>query len=63
MVGYVYAPGGTLPTSTDTAIKISLSCGTVVGQLGFGFLADHVGRKRVTLSPLPALTRRCTELS
>jgi MFS transporter, PHS family, inorganic phosphate transporter len=48
MVGYVYFPKtGALPTSSDTAIKISTSCGTVIGQLGFGFLADHVGRKRV----------------
>jgi len=49
MVGYVYYPKtGALPASTDTAIKISTSCGTVLGQLGFGFLADHVGRKRVS---------------
>lgn len=48
MVGYVYYPSGALPTSIDTAIKISTSCGTVIGQLGFGFLADHVGRKRVS---------------
>jgi MFS transporter, PHS family, inorganic phosphate transporter len=49
MVGYVYYPKtGALPTSIDTAIKISTSCGTVLGQLGFGFLADHVGRKRVS---------------
>jgi MFS transporter, PHS family, inorganic phosphate transporter len=48
MVGYVYYPvTGALPTSADTAIKISTSAGTVIGQLGFGFLADHVGRKRV----------------
>ena len=48
MVGFVYYPStGALPPSADTAIKISTSAGTVVGQLGFGFLADHVGRKRV----------------
>jgi len=47
MVGYVYAKSGTLDPSADTAIKISTSAGTVIGQLGFGFLADHVGRKRV----------------
>lgn len=48
MVGYVYYPAtGALPSSSDTAIKISTSCGTVIGQLGFGFLADHVGRKRM----------------
>ena len=49
MVGYVYYPKtGALPSSSDTAIKISTSCGTVLGQLGFGFLADHVGRKKVS---------------
>lgn len=49
MVGYVYYPTtGALPSSSDTAIKISTSAGTVIGQLGFGFLlADHLGRKNV----------------
>jgi MFS transporter, PHS family, inorganic phosphate transporter len=47
MVGYVYTKSGTLSTPIDTAIKIATSSGTVLGQLGFGFLADHVGRKRV----------------
>jgi PHS family inorganic phosphate transporter-like MFS transporter len=49
MVGYVYYPTtGALPTSDDTAIKIATSAGTVIGQLGFGFLADHLGRKKVS---------------
>lgn len=30
-----------------TAIKVATSGGTVVGQLGFGFLADIVGRKKM----------------
>lgn len=48
IVGYVYYPTiGALPSSSDTAIKISTSAGTVIGQLGFGFLADHLGRKKV----------------
>jgi PHS family inorganic phosphate transporter-like MFS transporter len=48
MVGYVYYPTtGVLPTSDDTAIKIATSAGTVIGQLGFGFLADHLGRKKM----------------
>jgi MFS transporter, PHS family, inorganic phosphate transporter len=48
MVGYVYYPQtGALPSAADTAIKISTSAGTVLGQLGFGFLADHLGRKKV----------------
>jgi PHS family inorganic phosphate transporter-like MFS transporter len=49
MVGIVYAHGnkGVLPVSSDTAIKVSTSAGTVVGQFGFGALADIVGRKRM----------------
>ena len=47
MVGYVYDTSGALPTSSDTAIKISTVAGTVCGQLAFGFLADHLGRKKV----------------
>ncbi|OTB06363.1 hypothetical protein M426DRAFT_72390 [Hypoxylon sp. CI-4A] len=49
MLGIVYYPGnkGALPTSSDNAIKLSTSAGTVIGQLVFGYLADHVGRKRM----------------
>jgi len=48
MIGYVYFPTtGALPSSSDTALKIGTSAGTVCGQLGFGFLADHLGRKKV----------------
>ncbi|KAI2618843.1 phosphate permease [Hypoxylon sp. NC1633] len=48
MLGIVYFPGsGSLPASSDNAIKLSTSAGTVVGQLAFGYLADHVGRKRM----------------
>ncbi|WKT53996.1 Major facilitator, sugar transporter-like [Fusarium oxysporum f. sp. vasinfectum] len=44
----VYYPAtGKLPTSSDNAIKLSTSAGAVVGQLGFGMLADIVGRKRM----------------
>ncbi|KAK0636951.1 major facilitator superfamily domain-containing protein [Bombardia bombarda] len=46
MLGVVYYPGvGHMPTTSDTAIKLATSAGTVVGQLGFGALADIVGRK------------------
>ncbi|PPJ54543.1 hypothetical protein CBER1_02469 [Cercospora berteroae] len=38
---------GRLPVSSDTAIKVATSGGTVIGQLGFGFLADVVGRKKM----------------
>jgi PHS family inorganic phosphate transporter-like MFS transporter len=48
MIGYVYYPTtGVLPTTSDTALKIATVAGTVVGQLGFGYLADHLGRKKV----------------
>ncbi|PQE24769.1 Repressible high-affinity phosphate permease protein [Rutstroemia sp. NJR-2017a BVV2] len=38
---------GTMPTNSDTAIKVATSGGTVVGQLAFGALADIVGRKKM----------------
>lgn len=48
MLGIVYYPGvGHMPTNSDTAIKLATSAGTVVGQLGFGTLADIVGRKKM----------------
>ncbi|KAJ9138945.1 Phosphate permease [Pleurostoma richardsiae] len=48
MLGIVYFPGvGKMPTSSDTAIKLATSAGTVIGQLGFGALADIIGRKRM----------------
>lgn len=46
MLGIVYHKG-TLTTPQDTAIKVSTSAGTVIGQLGFGALADIVGRKKM----------------
>ncbi|KAM7189713.1 putative inorganic phosphate transporter PHO [Naviculisporaceae sp. PSN 640] len=48
MLGIVYYPGvGKMPTTSDTAIKLATSAGTVVGQLLFGTLADVVGRKQM----------------
>jgi MFS transporter, PHS family, inorganic phosphate transporter len=52
MLGIVYwhdaaTKPGTIPAKADTAIKISTSAGTVVGQVGFGILADVVGRKKM----------------
>lgn len=46
MIGIVYT-GGSIPANSDTAIKIATSAGTVVGQIGFGALADLIGRKRM----------------
>ncbi|KAI8983449.1 phosphate:H+ symporter [Pilobolus umbonatus] len=49
MIGFVYYAdnNNTTPHNVDTAIKVSCSVGTVVGQLLFGYLADRVGRKRM----------------
>ena len=46
MLGIVYF-GGSIPSDSDTAIKVATSAGTVIGQLGFGALADLVGRKKM----------------
>jgi PHS family inorganic phosphate transporter-like MFS transporter len=46
MFGILYF-GGTIDSNADTAIKVGTSGGTVLGQLGFGYLADVVGRKRM----------------
>ncbi|ROW05861.1 hypothetical protein VMCG_05296 [Cytospora schulzeri] len=48
MLGVVYYPGvGKMPTNSDTAIKLATSAGTVIGQFGFGIMADIVGRKKM----------------
>ncbi|KAK5114360.1 acid phosphatase pho5 [Meristemomyces frigidus] len=51
MLGIVFWQGtsakGSIPANADTAIKAATSGGTVIGQLGFGYLADVVGRKRM----------------
>lgn len=38
---------GAMSTPQDTAIKVATSAGTVIGQFGFGALADLVGRKKM----------------
>lgn len=47
MLGLVYWQGGRIPEASDTAIKVSTSGGTVIGQLVFGWLADVVGRRKM----------------
>lgn len=47
MLGIVYFPKGAITQHADTAIKVATSCGTVAGQLGFGWLADVIGRKKI----------------
>lgn len=46
MMAYVFW-AGSIPSSTSTLIKVSTSVGTVVGQVGFGWLADVLGRKAI----------------
>lgn len=50
MLGYVYFKNNdnTVPFNIDLGIKISASLGTFFGQIGFGYLADKLGRKRVS---------------
>jgi len=61
MFAHVYNPeAGDLAPSAETAIKIASSVGTVIGQFGFGFLSDILGRKKVL--PFRSLVNsRCTE--
>ncbi|ODQ68278.1 phosphate permease [Nadsonia fulvescens var. elongata DSM 6958] len=52
LLGYVYwgsSVGGTgvIPSSTQILLKVSTSVGTVIGQVGFGLMADILGRKAV----------------
>ncbi|RUS20112.1 hypothetical protein BC937DRAFT_86333 [Endogone sp. FLAS-F59071] len=48
MLGFVYFPQTSkLPSNVDTAVKVAASVGTMVGQFAFGYLADHVGRKKM----------------
>ncbi|KAF8626413.1 hypothetical protein AX17_006580 [Amanita inopinata Kibby_2008] len=47
MLGYVYSPTLKLNKNQDLGIKVAAPIGTLVGQLLFGWLADHVGRKRM----------------
>lgn len=46
MMSYVYWQGD-MPASTTTLLKVSTSVGTVIGQIGFGTMADIVGRKKI----------------
>ncbi|KAG0212729.1 Inorganic phosphate transporter pho84 [Mortierella sp. GBA30] len=49
MLGFVYFShlGNAVPADVDLGLKISASIGTFFGQIGFGYLADKWGRKRM----------------
>ncbi|KAF9133561.1 Inorganic phosphate transporter pho84 [Mortierella sp. GBA39] len=49
MLGFVYFADqqNTVPADIDAGLKIAASVGTFIGQIGFGYLADRLGRKRM----------------
>jgi PHS family inorganic phosphate transporter-like MFS transporter len=47
MVYWQGADHGSMPTGVNTALKAATSGGAVIGQLGFGWLADVVGRRKM----------------
>ncbi len=47
MMAHVFWKNGKIPSSTETLLKVSTSVGTVIGQVGFGWLADALGRKAI----------------
>ncbi|KAF9113146.1 Inorganic phosphate transporter pho84 [Mortierella sp. AM989] len=47
MIGYVYYDDHRLPANIDIGLKVSASVGTFIGQIGFGYLADRLGRKKM----------------
>ena len=55
MLGIVYWVGtedaGAIPQQVNTAIKVATSGGTVIGQVGFGWLADVVGTYTIQSAP------------
>jgi PHS family inorganic phosphate transporter-like MFS transporter len=53
MLGYVFWPSGnptvvpSVPSSVKTAMMCATLAGTMFGQIGFGFAADVVGRRKM----------------
>lgn len=51
MLGMVYWQNpdalGVMPTSAQTAVKAATSGGAVIGQVGFGWLSDLIGRRKM----------------
>ncbi|CAG8602162.1 12837_t:CDS:2, partial [Racocetra fulgida] len=56
MIGYSYFNhDGEVPASIDMGLKMSAACGTLVGQLFFGWSADHYGRKKAMMAAVFAM--------
>jgi MFS transporter, PHS family, inorganic phosphate transporter len=48
MLGLAFWPDiGSMPTNVSSALKAATSGGAVIGQIGFGILADILGRRRM----------------
>ncbi|KAL1925000.1 uncharacterized protein VTP21DRAFT_4654 [Calcarisporiella thermophila] len=47
LLAWTYFSTHNLPTSLDIVVKMSALLGVVLGQIMFGWLADHAGRKKV----------------
>lgn len=46
-IAFWQSNNGVVPKDADTAIKVANAVGTAIGQVGFGVLADILGRKRM----------------
>ena len=47
LVFWQHSHRGTMPSESETAIKVATSVGTVIGQIIFGYAADWLGRKKM----------------
>ncbi|KAF1990721.1 phosphate permease [Aulographum hederae CBS 113979] len=47
IVFWQHSNGGRIPHDADVGIKVATAIGTIIGQIGFGFLTDVVGRKKM----------------
>lgn len=49
MLGMAFwkSTGGVIPSNVQIALKAATSGGTVIGQIGFGWLADMLGRRKM----------------
>lgn len=47
MLNYAYFQGKGLPPVREDLMKAAVSVGAVIGQIGFGYCSDWLGRKAV----------------